>query len=118
MDYLPKDLILYIKEYFYDYTDLLNLKNTCKDMDKLITDFSLKKLILYGKFTNYKHIKLCINIDCYYDTQDIYEDVYYHGYRRYIHSHQDSLNKTIITINNKRYNIFTPYCCECFKNMY
>ena len=71
--------------------------------------------MLYGTFLNYKSTEMCINIDCYDETWDIYEDVYNYGYRYYIHSHQLSLNKTIITINGKQYNIHTPYCCECFK---
>ena len=70
--------------------------------------------MLYGKFLNYKPTEMCINIDCYYDTWDIYEDIYHYGYRRYIHSHQCALNKTTITINNKQYNTHTPYCSECF----
>ena len=97
-----------------DYEDLLNLKISCKYFDKLITQFSIGKLMLYGKFTNYKPTEMCINIDCYDETLDIYEDVYHQGYRYYIHSHQWALNKNTITINNKQYNIHTPYCSECF----
>ena len=70
--------------------------------------------MLYGKLINYKPIEMCINIDCYDDTCDIYDDVYHDGYRRYIHSHQHPLNNNIITINYKLYNIHTPYYCECF----
>ena len=46
-------------------------------------------------------MKLCINIDCYDETQDLYEDIYYQGSKRYIHSHQDALNYTDKTINQK-----------------
>ena len=115
MDYLPGDIICYIKEYFYDYDDLLNLKIACKYFDKLITSFSLGKLMLYGKFLNYKDTEMCANIDCYDDTCDIYENIYHFGYRRYIHSHQYASNKSFISINKHLYIIDTPYCRECFK---
>jgi hypothetical protein len=114
MDLLPDDTIWYIKKYLYDCEDLLNLKITCKSFDRLITSFSLGKLMLYGKFLNYRSTEMCANVDCYDETWDIYEDVYYFGSRRYMHCHQWSLNKTIITINDKQYYIHTPYCTECF----
>tara|TARA_B110001452_G_scaffold18458_1_gene14989 strand:- start:1030 stop:1449 length:420 start_codon:yes stop_codon:yes gene_type:complete len=114
MDCLPYDIIWYINEYLYDYEDLLNLKITCKSFDKMITAFSLGKLMLAGKFINYKPIEMCINIDCYDDTWDIYEDVYHAGYRHYIHSHQPSLNQTNMIVNRKQYKMFSPYCSECF----
>ena len=113
MNYIPDDIILYIKELIYYPKDLLNFKITCKSYEKMITTFSLSKLMIQGKI-NYKPIEMCINIDCYDDTCDIYENVYNYGYRRYIHYHQYALNKTIITINKNKYKIFTPYCCECF----
>ena len=116
MDNVPDDILLNIKEYIYDYEDLLNLKSTCISFDKLITHFTLGKLMLYGKFNNYKSTIACVNFDCYWDTGDIFEDVYHNGYRRYIHSHQCALNKTTITINNKQYTTHTPYCSECFTN--
>lgn len=116
MDCLPDDIIKYINTYLYDYDDLLHLKLTCKYFDNLITSFSLGKLMLYGKFLNYKSTIACVNIDCYWDTCDVFEYVYHNGYRRYIHSHQDALNKTEVTINKKQYNVCTPYCSECFTN--
>ena len=115
MDCLPDDIVRHIQTYYNDYEDLLNLKKTGKYFDKLITSFALGKLMLYGIFSNYNSTIACVNIDCYYDTWNIYEDVYHAGYRRYIHSHQSALNKAEATINNIRYNICTPYCCECFK---
>ena len=115
MNDLPEDMILYIKENLYDYSDLLNLKKTNKQFDKLITRFSIIKLMLYGKILNYKHIEMCINVDCFWDTCDIYEDIYHYGYRRYLHHHQCALNKTTIIINNNQYDICSPYCTECLK---
>ena len=115
MNDLPEDMILYIKENLYDYSDLLNLKKTNKQFDKLVTRFSIIKLMLYGKILNYKHIEMCINFDCFWDTIDIYENIYHYGYRRYLHYHQYALNQTNIIINNKQYDICSPYCTECLK---
>jgi len=114
MNYLPDDIILYINTYSDNYKDLLNMKITCKQNYKLITNFSLTKLILNEKFLNYKPINFCINRDCYYDTIYIHEVIYHNNYRRYIHSHQSALNKFILYTSNKQYNICTPYCGECF----
>ena len=112
------DIVLYIQNFFYDYESLLHLKLVSKYLDNLITSFALAKLMLYEKFLTYRFMDMCININCYDDTWDIYEDVYYWGPngRRYIHFHQDALNKTGIIINKKKYNIYTPYCSECFTN--
>ena len=104
-----------MKKYVYDFEDLLHLKITCKNFNELITSFSIRKLMLHGKLPTYKPAEYCINIDCYDDTCDIYEDVYHYGYRCYIHTHQLALNKTNITINKKQHTIHTPYCAECFK---
>jgi len=115
MDSLPDDIVRHIQTYCNDYEDLLNLKKTGKYFDQSITSMALRKLMLYGVFSNYNPTIACVNIDCYYDTWDIYEDVYNIGYRRYIHSHQSALNITNATINKKQYQICSPYCCECFK---
>ena len=115
MYYLPEDVISYIKNHIYDYDDLLNLKNSCSYFNSLISRSSLTKLILKNKILFYKPINLCININCYDDTIDIFEDVYYVGYSRYIHTHQPALNTNVLSINNRQYKITTPYCCECFK---
>lgn len=114
MDNISDDIICYIKKYICDYEDLLNLKITCKYFDKMVSRFSIQKLMLYGKFANYKPIEMCINIDCYDDTCDIFEDVYYYGYRRYIHSRQLSVNHTTMLVNRKPYKMFSSYCSECF----
>ena len=114
MENIQHNIFSYIKHYICDYEDLLNLKNTCKYFDKMISCFSIRKMMLYGKFTNVLTIGMCINIDCYDDTCDIYEDVYHYGFWRYIHSHQLSLNHTTMIVNRKPYKIFSSYCSECF----
>lgn len=116
MNDMPEDIIYYLNEYIHNYQDLLNFKFTCKSFHNSITSFSLAKLMLYEKFLNYKSVNMCVNIDCYDDTQDIYEEVYNYRNRRYIHWHQDAINKKTITINKKKYNIYSPYCSECFTN--
>lgn len=118
MNNLPEDMLLYIKENCYNSNGLLNLKKTNKQFNKLITRFSIQKKIcsnLYKNFVN-KDINICVNTNCYYDTWDLYEDIYHYGYRRYIHHHQYALNNTTIFINKKEYHIFSPYCSECLKN--
>lgn len=113
MNNIPDDIILQLSKLILNPKDLLNFKITCKSYNKIITTFSLSKLIILGKI-NYKPIEMCINNDCYDDTSDIYENVYHYGYRRYIHFHQYALNQELITINKNKYKIFTPYCSECF----
>lgn len=104
-----------VRKYITTYSDLLNLKTTCKSFDNLIPVFYLNKNILEYKFAIYIPIRMCVNENCYYDTCDIYEDIYHYGYRRYIHTHQYALNHSTITINKEKHNICIPYCCECFK---
>ena len=67
------------------------------------------KLICYFQYNR------CINIDCWNDTVDIYENIYNRNYYRYCHFVQ-AVNSSTMTINNKIYNVNTPYCCECFTN--
>lgn len=115
MENLPEDIIYHIKNQFSDHKDLLHFKFVCKYFDKSISKFSLSKLMLSKKLkTPYNPREFCINIDCYDDTRDICENVYYPHYRRYIHYHQFAFNQDFITINKKQYNICTPYCSECF----
>jgi hypothetical protein len=107
------DIMYYIKSYLTDVNDLVNLKLTCKYFDNTITHFTLGKMMLETKFNKYKHIEMCVNVDCYYDTQDLFEDIYNLGDRRYIHSHQPALNHTNISYNSN-YRLNIPYCTECF----
>jgi hypothetical protein len=100
MNNLPEDMLLYIKKTCYNSSSLLNLKKTNKQFNKLITRFSIQKIIcsnLYKNFVNKYRIN-CININC----------------EKYIH-YQRALNETNIIINNKEYRIFTSYCSKCLK---
>ena len=79
--------------------------------------------MLQNKLANYKpyeridiDYKRCMNENCWDDTIDIYEDIYYRHYPRYCHFVQSSFNKGFMTVNNKKYKVNTPYCCECFTN--
>ena len=113
---LPCDIIdIIIKKYLNYRKCLINFKTTCKYIDQSISQFYLKKMLLKYKLSFYIPTEMCVNIDCYDETWDIYEDIYHHGSRRYIHSHQLALNNCVININLKKYNISTPYCCECYK---
>jgi hypothetical protein len=113
---LPCEIITHIIiKHFFIYKDLLHLKTTCKYFDNLVSAFYVNKSILECKLSIYTPRQWCANYECYDDTCEIYEDIYYHGYRRYTHSHQYALNDSVITVNKKKHNINTPYCCECFK---
>ena len=115
MNTLPDDLIKFITSKLSNYNDLKSFKSTCKVNSILITSYSIASSILKKKFIEYKPYKMCINCECYDETWDLYEDVYYEGYHRYTHYHQLALNTCEIKINKKFYKISTPYCCECFK---
>jgi hypothetical protein len=58
---------------------------------------------------------LCINIDCYEDTFEVFKEIHHYSDRRYVHKKQKALNTSIIIINNKKFTIKSHYCCECFK---
>ena len=111
---LPDELILFVQKNVNDHATLLNLKMCCTYFNKGITQVSLTRIMINDKLSNYNDLSLCINVDCYYDTQDIYENHYYEYAGRYIHHHQPALNNRQIRINKKDYNVRSPYCCECF----
>lgn len=112
---LPCDIINTIKKCIISHDSLKNFKSVCKYTNNLVSQFDLKKKVLERKLSCWKPKNYCINIDCYYDTDDIYEFVYNHGFRHYIHSHQWALNYHTININSKTSSVHTAYCCECFK---
>ena len=126
MQLMPIEIVILIIKKIDDVDTLLNTKISCQLYKTLVSDFIIKKLILSKKILNYKPLvkldylgypySMCINIDCWDDTVDIYEDIYNSNNRRYCHSVQDAVNKSTMTINSKIYPVNTPYCCECFTN--
>ena len=113
---LPNDVGLIISDYiFKDHQFLAKLKTTCKSLYKSVSVFAIAKQMLYKKFGQFSFRKLCINIDCYEDTYDVFTFVHNYYYSRYIHYRQYALNTSVIIVNAKYYNINTHYCCECFK---
>ena len=117
IDILPSELIIQISKNLDNYNDILNLKKITNEINSIIS----RLLIVRKKFLSdiekkEKIVNRCVNVNCYHDTKKIYEDYYYEYYGRYIHLHQDAMNYKIIRIDNNILKIFTPYCCECFKN--
>ena len=123
---MPIEIVILIIKKIDDLDTLLNTKISCQLYKTLVSDFIIKKVILSKKILNYKpYVKLdywaypyslCINIDCWDDTVDVYEDIYNTNYPRYCHFVQEAVNNSTMTINNKNYPVNTPYCCECFTN--
>lgn len=70
----------------------------------------LKKILF-----NFNNRDLCINIDCYEETFEVFKEIHHYYDRRYMHTKQKALNTSIIIINNKKFTIKSHYCCECFK---
>ena len=124
MNSFPNEITLIIIKKINNIQTLLNIKFCSQDYNVLISNFIIKKLILSKRLFNYKPFTkssenprtydCCINEDCYWDTIDIYEDIYNPGYSSYCHFTQEAENCSTMTINNKIYNVNTPYCCECF----
>ena len=111
---LPDELILLVQKNVNDHDTLTNLKMSCTYFNKVITQFSLARELIRDEIIYYKDLSLCINVNCYDDTQDIFEDYYFINSRKYIHSRQRALNNRQIKINQKNYQICSPYCSECF----
>jgi hypothetical protein len=113
---LPNDVGEIINGYlFKDYIFLSKLKTTCKALHKFISVFAIAKLMLSEKLGLFSFRDLCINVDCYEDTYDVFTFVHNYYYSRYLHSRQYALNATRIIVNAKYYNIKSHYCCECLK---
>ena len=123
---IPIEIVILIIKKIDDVDALLNTKTSSWLYKYLVSDFIIKKVILGKKILNYKpYVKSdnycfsycsCININCWDDTVDVYEDIYNSNYSRYCHFVQEAVNKSTMTINNKIYPVNTPYCCEYFTN--
>jgi len=113
---LPNDVNKLIFDYLLkDYQFLSTLKTTCKTLDKVISVFAIAKLMLSTKLGQFSFRELCINVDCYEDSYDVFTFVHNYYYSRYLHSRQYALNSTRIIVNAKYYNFKSHYCCECLK---
>ena len=115
LDIIKKCVINNNETFESNYNSLINLRETCKQLNKLIPVFDLSKYILEYNLQNYKAIEYCININCYNDTLDFFEEIVYNNYRKYIHHHQPALNRIIIPIHEKKCIIHSPYCELCFR---
>ena len=98
-----------------NYKDLHSLKLTCKYYNEIITRYSIIKKKIHHDFNKKEKIILCANINCYNETYDLFLDNFRHYLEKYKHHHQKAINFDSIYINQKRYKIFSPYCCECYK---
>jgi hypothetical protein len=112
---LPSDVGEIITSYlFKDHQFLSKLKTTCKSMYKAISVFAIAKLMLSEKLGLFSFRELCINIDCYEDSYDVFTFIHNYYYTRYLHSRQYALNSCVVIINAKYYNFKSNYCCDCF----
>ena len=89
---MPREILVLITKNLKDFDGLLNLKMSCAYFNKVITQFSLARELIRDEIIYYKDLSLCINVNCYDDTQDIFEDYYFINSRKYIHSRQRALN--------------------------
>jgi hypothetical protein len=113
---LPNDVGEIICDHlFKDYQFLAKLKTTCKALYKTISVFAIAKQMLSSKLGQFSFRELCINVDCYDDTYDVFTFVHNYYYTRYLHSRQYALNTCVVIINAKYYNFKSHYCCECLK---
>lgn len=116
MDILPGDIVTKISNELNNFEDLLNYKLTCLSISLCVSNFSLLRLHVKNIYNRSpKWLTHCVNMYCYDDTQDIYENFYREYSGRYIHYHQAAFNRQQCMINKKTLSIFTPYCVECFK---
>lgn len=98
-----------------NYKDLHSLKLSCKYFNEIITRYSIIKQKMYQDLNKKENLNYCVNAKCYNETKDIFTDYYREYQGRYIHSRQCPINYDTIYINQKPYEIFSPYCCECYK---
>ena len=98
-----------------NYKDIKILKITCKYFNEIITRYSIIKQKIYQDLNKKENLNNCVNANCYNETKDIFIDYYREYEGRYIHCHQCPINYDTIYINQKPYEIFSPYCCECYK---
>jgi hypothetical protein len=120
---LPDDLLMLIIDNFFKdiqmvkrnlnfFSNILNVRTTCKNLRNIIKLFKLKQLKLQYALNNYNKIQYCVNVNCYFDT----DFVEYNRYRHYVHSHQEALNNIQIYTSSKKYiKTNMPYCFECMK---
>lgn len=115
MDSFPIDIISIIRGNMKNYNDLQSLKLTCKYFNEIITRYLIIKQKMYRDLNKKEKIISCANSNCYNETEDLFVDFYREYEGRYIHDHQPAINYDTIYINQRRYKIFSPYCCECYK---
>lgn len=115
MDLFPIDIISIITGNMKNYNDLQSLKLTCKYFNEIITRYSIIKQMMFYNLNKKEKINSCANSKCYNETYDLFTDYYREYEGRYIHHHQPAINYDTIYINQRRYKIFSPYCCECYK---
>jgi hypothetical protein len=117
MNKLPIEIVEIISNNFNNFIDMYSFKLVCKDYNQCINKFLLIKIKLSEKLLlqNKKKINNCVNDRCFYDTKEIFVDYYREYEGNYRHYHQPAMNYDSIFINNYHCKVFSPYCCECFK---
>ena len=104
-------IISHVKHYRY----LALLKRTCLANYNCVSRYSIAKLMLSSRLGLFSKRLYCANINCCKDTEDVCCRRYYNNCPGYVHVKQLALNKTIVLINDKKHDLNTHYCSECFK---
>ena len=112
---LADDVIEIIIGYVKHYKYLALLKRTCLANYNSVSKLSIAKLMLSSRLGLFSPRIYCANVDCCQDTEDVFYRHYYNNCPGYEHIKQLALNKTIVLINDKKHELNTHYCSECFK---
>ena len=112
---LPNELVQIIIGYIKHYSYLVLLKRTCLANYNCVSRYSIAKLMLSSRLGLFSKRLYCANINCCKDTEDVCCRRYYNNCPGYVHVKQLALNKTIVLINDKKHDLNTHYCSECFK---
>ena len=104
-------IISHVKHYSY----LALLKRTCLANYNCVSRYSIAKLMLSSRLGLFSERLYCANTTCCQDSQDVFYRHYYNHCPGYVHVRQLALNKTIVLINDKKHDLNTHYCSECFK---
>ena len=110
----PDDIINIIIVKINCYNSRCNLKQVCYYFNNIILKNNIIKMKLEERIQlkNKKHRKLCINNNCNCHNLYLLKNVKFKNYDLLYDSY--SINNTYIYINDKKCNIYSPYCQSCF----
>ena len=112
---LPRKIIAIIVDLLGNKDYIVHFKETCSLFSKSVSQFYIARQMVSVKYGVFNSRWLCINVDCFDETENVVSDVWNYGFRRYIHTHQQPLNTAIMIVDGRPYLVKSHYCCECFK---